>query len=212
MANLKTDYTDDVLDESMAGKRRFKITHSDGTEETVIIEDASSYLQTGSTYGAADVNKTNQQVNEHSKNLTASDGVPFRFAVNSDGDYGYITTGEDGADTVRPFRGEFSIPKLQFSGYRKAGELCQIVSNYDVSKYRKLTVRKIELYNCSDLTIVGKQFDVSGSTSLFKVSDSVIKETVIDISEYDEIIIQGNTLDTTNNLQYSFYLWDVIFS
>lgn len=64
MAVLPTNYLDDILSASMGGKRRFKITHLNGTSEEVTIEDISKYDQVGSTFGAGDINKTNQAVNE----------------------------------------------------------------------------------------------------------------------------------------------------
>ena len=64
MADLPTNYLDDILSDSMGGKRRFKITHLNGTSEEVTIEDISKYDQVGSTFGAGDINKTNQAVNE----------------------------------------------------------------------------------------------------------------------------------------------------
>ena len=64
MADLPTNYLDDILSASMGGKRRFKITHLNGTSEEVTIEDISKYDQVGSTFGAGDINKTNQAVNE----------------------------------------------------------------------------------------------------------------------------------------------------
>lgn len=36
--------------------------------------------------------------------LRASNGVPFRFGVTENGEYGYIVTDEEGADTVHPFK------------------------------------------------------------------------------------------------------------
>ena len=38
------------------------------------------------------------------QDLSASDGTTFRFAVNDEGEYGYILTDEEGADTVIPFK------------------------------------------------------------------------------------------------------------
>lgn len=64
MADLPTNYLDDILAQSMNGKRKFRITRPDGTFEDVIIEDISEYSQTGSTFGAGDINRTNQAVNE----------------------------------------------------------------------------------------------------------------------------------------------------
>ena len=64
MAYLPTNYLDDILAQSMNGKRKFRITRPDGTFEEVVIEDISEYSQTGSTFGAGDINRTNQAVNE----------------------------------------------------------------------------------------------------------------------------------------------------
>ena len=63
MADLPIDYLDDILAPSMNGKRKFKITHSDGTYEEVTIEDVSEYEQVGSTFGAVDINRINEEVN-----------------------------------------------------------------------------------------------------------------------------------------------------
>ena len=62
---LKEDYTNDILSQSMNGKRKFRITRADGTAEEVTIEDVSEYDQIGSLFGAGDINKTNQAVNKY---------------------------------------------------------------------------------------------------------------------------------------------------
>ena len=61
MANLKTNYKDDVLDTSKNEKRKFMmIQNEDGT---VSFEDVTEYTQVGDTFGAADINKTNEGIN-----------------------------------------------------------------------------------------------------------------------------------------------------
>lgn len=64
MADLSTNYLDDILAPSMNGKRKFRITRADGTFEEVAIEDVSEYEQIGSNFGAGDINKTNEEVNK----------------------------------------------------------------------------------------------------------------------------------------------------
>lgn len=64
MADLQTNYLDDILAQSMNGKRKYRITRADGTFEEVTLEDVSEYEQVGSNFGAGDINKTNQAVNE----------------------------------------------------------------------------------------------------------------------------------------------------
>lgn len=62
MADLKTDYKDDVLDVSVNEKRKWIITENgDGT---VTIEDATTYSQTGDIFGSADLNAITLAVNE----------------------------------------------------------------------------------------------------------------------------------------------------
>ena len=80
MAELKTDYKDDVLDASVNEKRLFNIVSKDGTVlfENVSLQDITVYTQNGDTFGAGDVNKQNQKINEcfqsvsDGKNLVAS--------------------------------------------------------------------------------------------------------------------------------------------
>ena len=64
MADLPTNYYDDILSASMNGKKKFRLTYRNGTTEEVTIEDISEYDQHGSKFGAGDINKTNQAVNE----------------------------------------------------------------------------------------------------------------------------------------------------
>ncbi len=65
MANLRTDYRDDVLDTSVNTKRKFNmIRNLDGT---VSFEDMTEYEQNGDVFGAADINNMNEAVN-HANN------------------------------------------------------------------------------------------------------------------------------------------------
>ena len=63
-ANLKTDYKDFIPPES--GKRYIITTDSQGYST---IQDATEYTQEGDTFGASDINTTNDTIN----NLTAAD-------------------------------------------------------------------------------------------------------------------------------------------
>ena len=54
MANLKTDYKDDILDSTQNIRRKFRmITNDDGTFS---FEDVTDYLQYGDSFGALDLN------------------------------------------------------------------------------------------------------------------------------------------------------------
>ena len=58
---LRTDYKDDILDTSVNEKRKYNlITNSDGT---VSFEDVTEYSQVGDSFGGADINRTNEEIN-----------------------------------------------------------------------------------------------------------------------------------------------------
>ena len=65
MSDLKTDYRDDVLDVSANAKRIFNLVDQDGNVivANVSIQDITKYTQEGDTFGAADINATNEAVN-----------------------------------------------------------------------------------------------------------------------------------------------------
>lgn len=60
---LRTDYKDDILENSMNGKRLYRIALQDGTFLYGNIEDYSLYSQQGDVFGAKDINETNEAVN-----------------------------------------------------------------------------------------------------------------------------------------------------
>lgn len=61
-AVLPTNFQDDILSENMNNKRRYNvIQNSDGT---ISLEDATDYTQVGSNFGAAQINQTNNAINE----------------------------------------------------------------------------------------------------------------------------------------------------
>ena len=67
MADLKTNYKDDVLDTSKNEKRKFRMIQND--DGTVSFEDATEYTQQGDAFGAADINATNAKINEQNQSL-----------------------------------------------------------------------------------------------------------------------------------------------
>ena len=67
MAELKTNYVDDVLDSSKNQLRKYQqIQNDDGTVSFV---DVTEYSTTGTSFGAKDINDTNAAVNELNNSL-----------------------------------------------------------------------------------------------------------------------------------------------
>jgi hypothetical protein len=105
----------------------------------------------------AEIAKTTYNVNT---NMTASDGTPFRFGVDSDGNYGYITQDEDGADTVNPFKSGSNIIYLgQYTGNK----------TIDVSAY--VTSRTtVDDFYFGTVTVSGKSLSLSNSSTKCSVT------------------------------------------
>lgn len=95
MADLKTNYKDDVLDASKNEKRKFRMIQND--DGTVSFDDATEYTQQGDAFGAADINATNAKINEQSQSLTQ------QVADIYVGEDGKLHKVQGGADTVLPF-------------------------------------------------------------------------------------------------------------
>lgn len=72
MADLKTNYVDDVLDTTKNKLRKYKqIQNDDGTVSFV---DVTEYTQVGTSFGAKDINDTNAAINDVNGNLTMHSG------------------------------------------------------------------------------------------------------------------------------------------
>lgn len=122
---LPTNFMDDILNESMNGKRRWIITQND--DGTYTFEDATTYDQLGNTFGQAQVNAMNKAINESVDQARVIDDYKTLAAVNQDGfvpgakpvaqlisDLGGLVFAQDadgnwgykagGADTVIPFK------------------------------------------------------------------------------------------------------------
>lgn len=59
---LPVNFKDDILQDSMAGKRRYRVIQND--DGTISLEDATQYTQLGDSFGQGQINATNQAVNE----------------------------------------------------------------------------------------------------------------------------------------------------
>lgn len=121
---LPVNFQDDVLNASMNGKRRYMLLQQD--DGSYILNDVTSYDTEGSTFGAAQINATNQAVNQSvdkddvlntseeveanvdEKKVTGalvtkqliSDLGGLTFSQDAEGNWGYKP---EGADAVIPF-------------------------------------------------------------------------------------------------------------
>lgn len=80
---LPTNFKDDILASSMENKRRYHlIENSDGTYS---LEDATTYTQTGTDWGAGQQNQTNQAVNESCDKANVIDDFDDLIANQANG-------------------------------------------------------------------------------------------------------------------------------
>lgn len=135
---LPTNFMDDILNESMNGKRRWTITQND--DGTYTLEDATTYDQLGNTFGQAQVNEMNKAINESVDQARVIDDYKTLAAVNQNGfvpgakpvaqlisDLGGLSFGQDadgswgyrigGADPVIPFKSS----KVAMGGFKFLG-------------------------------------------------------------------------------------------
>lgn len=62
---LRTDFKDEILAESMNGRRRYRMIQND--DGTVSFEDVSELSVTGDSYGQKEINQLNAEVNQSIK-------------------------------------------------------------------------------------------------------------------------------------------------
>ena len=79
---LKTNFTDDILSESMNGKRQYNVTEN--SNRTKSLEDVTDYQSFGSTFSAKDMNETNAAVNQAYDDMGDEFNPEVDYAV---GDY-----------------------------------------------------------------------------------------------------------------------------
>lgn len=85
MADLKTNYVDDVLDTTKNQLRKYQqIQNDDGTVSFV---DVTEYTQVGTSFGAKDINDTNAAINDVNGKLKKINGI---LSINSN--YGEIVS------------------------------------------------------------------------------------------------------------------------
>lgn len=104
---LPVNFKDDILDPSMSGKRKYRLI--DNGDGTVSFEDVTDYTQTGSDFGAGQINATNKAVNESCDKADVIDSLDDVIANQSDGMIA-------GAKAVAELNGNIYAQKVLWSG------------------------------------------------------------------------------------------------
>ena len=178
MADLKTNYKDDIPAESENEKRRYNVIHN--ADGTITLEDATEYTQKGDDFGAADINATNAKVNVLNESLS---GIDIRINAES----GEPEWSARGADTWSPFRNE---PVLLWKG--TGAKQNNITCTFDYSPYTHIRIdfkdSKSLLLKCGTTPIVLAEWSAYYSNSIGRRLISFISSG-----------ITCNTLDASGN-------------
>ena len=161
---LPTNFMDDILNESMNGKRRWTITQND--DGTYTLEDATTYDQLGNTFGQAQVNAMNKAINESVDQARVIDDYKTLAVVNQNGfvpgakpvaklisDLGGCSLEQDGenfyvvgADAVRKKLGSNGIAYLGEMPYTCAkdyGECTLLTFCHQKSATQNVTIKNL---------------------------------------------------------------------
>ena len=150
-----------------------------------------------------------EEVNGH---LIASDNVPFRFGVNSKGEYGYIITNPEGADTVIPFSSEASYAAALYNALKPSGlvnanmtfnQLIAVVASQNPTTYSLIR---------SGWTVgsAGGAIKSSASSNNSEVTLRIASQTgmnayayytspAINLSSFKTLTLQGSSFKVTGN-------------
>ena len=105
---------------------RRTLMKEDGSSEIVTVtRNEGTVSEEGDAFDADTMNNLEERIDAGfasvNGKLIASDNVPFRFGVNSNGEYGYIITNPAGADTVIPFSSEASYAAALYNALKPSG-------------------------------------------------------------------------------------------
>ena len=110
---LPTNFVDDILAPSMGGKRRYNLIQND--DGAYSLEDVTDYTQTGSDFGAGQMNATNQAVNDSCDKANVIDNLDDIIANQANG----MIAGAKAVATLNADLSEF----LNRCSYSDSGEI-----------------------------------------------------------------------------------------
>lgn len=187
---LPTNFMDDILNESMNGKRRWTITQND--DGTYTLEDATTYDQLGNTFGQAQVNEMNKAINESVDQARVIDDYKTLAAVNQEG---FVPGAKPVAQLISDLSAvpEFVIDKStgKITGYKtKAGADTVFPFSAPLLNMKFSQMPKVNYYTSTNLV-----FENPGYNRL-KVTDCNANYWWVYNSPNFDVNNWGNELDT----------------
>ena len=155
--------------------------------ETEVIKNTSvltlEEINAGTEAELADKVPNANALKEVNNSLVASDNTPFRFGVNENGEYGYIVTDSEGADSVIPFKNKNILYEAGDYGWVGSNGHYTYIENGSYS------------FSSTGITV-----SVNGGESCGK---AIVTGIPIDLTNYNKITINitghgGNTSNFRN--------------
>lgn len=175
MADLKTDYVDDVLDTDVNETRIFNIVDSDGNvvAENIHFVDNTTYTTTGDSYGATEINEQNEAINQLNADL--NDYLPLSGGTMT----GRIYMGSGSSnDTPGIFFPTVDYGSHMIDGYNGSFRYYNGTTGADILMgYKKLSVNGVNLYD-----ICQKVAGITTSTISFTATTSGTTPTSYSVS------------------------------
>ena len=212
-ANLPVNFKDDILKENMNGKRRFNmIQNGDGT---VSFEDVTEYTQVGSTFGAAQINATNEAVNNAAD---ASKIIDDLDTIKANTKAGYIA----GALAVKALSSNLSGKSLKIVHFETGGSGNYKTANiiFDVSNFSTLHFDGTGGIGSGGFAVLGgsgvnipygtRQCSLTNSVTLESIGDGGSSKKEYDISKYSYIRLYMR--GTPEGYDYIKYFSNISFS
>lgn len=192
---------------------RRTLTKTDGSQEIVTVaRNEGSVSQEGDAFSAENMNDLEERIDagftEVNGNLTASDNAPFRFGVNENGEYGYIVTDSEGADSVIPFKTDNLTLVAKNYSYQGTGTSC----SYTCTKNCKIGVFGTAFSSGTNGSYGGSHVYVNGaeqSISRIAVESDATRGvffTVINAKKGDVILVKAG-INSGNNYLHSIAIF-----
>ena len=211
---LPTDFKDDVLAESMAGKRRYRIIQN--VDGTVSLDDVTDYEQVGSTFGAKQVNDMSSAVNSIEDVKAANNCTTTEPGFVLDARQG--KTLMDKSNELSRDLGGFSFHSNENGHYLQKGDEMYLLKNkpleisswyyqanggktefiLDSSEYKKLSIGQVN-GNGGTMFVLGI---ASSTITLSKEADGYY-----DVTAYDQIMIRISASSYVQGTVNNIRLW-----
>ena len=192
---LPVNFTDDLLAESMDGKRKYQMI--DNGDGTISLEDVSEYLQMGSVFGAGQINSTNQAVNESvDKDKILKTLEEVSASTDSDAVVGRGAVAElnqnfrDGVNTIVSAVNTKTGSAL--TGANTPAEIAEVITNIE-------TAKNMLLISCHDGGANSSQMS-SAPCAVMRIDDHELKET----TWYGYLTNNPTTLANAVKLEYTY--------